>query len=276
MEKLLIIDGSALLFQSFYGMPRKIINSKGQRMEAVVCFIGIMIKTIKETNPTQLLIVFDGENKLQRQEIDVNYKANRKDFSAEEENPFAQLEVIKIVLDSLGIKWVETQDCEADDLIASIVNENRERLKITISSNDKDFFQLIDQNVNVFVYRGKVSKLWTSEEFFEKYGFEAKHFSTLKSLMGDAADNIKGVKGIGIKTATKLVQKFASLDNILKNIENIDEKLKNVLKLNQNIIYRNFQLVELHSKNGLYNLQDCKFVQPKDTSTIILKRLELL
>ena len=99
MEKLLIIDGSALLFQSFYGMPRKIVNDDGQYVEAVICFVGILLKTIKMLKPNQLLIVFDGENKLERQEVDINYKANRIDYSNinDTDNPFAQLDAIKQV-----------------------------------------------------------------------------------------------------------------------------------------------------------------------------------
>ena len=131
MQKLLIIDGSAMLFQSFYGMPKKIKNDRGEYVEAVICFIGILLKTLKILSPDQLLIVFDGENALERKEIDENYKANRIDFSNVEaaDNPFVQLEIIKKVLNYLNYKWVETKNCEADDLIASVANDYKNNSK---------------------------------------------------------------------------------------------------------------------------------------------------
>ena len=129
MEKLLIIDGSALLFQSFYGMPKKIINSKGQYVEAVICFVGILLKTIKLISPNNLLIVFDGETNLDRQDLNENYKTNRTNFAnaSDDETPFPQLELIKYVLNNLNFTWVETTNCEADDLIASIVNDYKDK-----------------------------------------------------------------------------------------------------------------------------------------------------
>ena len=278
MQKLLIIDGSALLFQSFFGMPRKIINHKGQYIEAVICFTGILLKTIKALSPSQVLIVFDGENKLDRQEIDENYKANRVDYTNAEDkdNPFAQLEIIKSVLNYLNFKWIETENCEADDLIASVVNDYKNQFEIVISSADKDFYQLIDNNVSVFTYRGKVSKLWTKDEIYNKYGFDAKYFSTYKALTGDKSDNIKGVKGIGQVTATKLIAKYGNLDSIYQNIETIDEKLSNLLLENKTIVYNNYKIVELHSKTNLYALPNCEYTMPNINSTLILRQLDIM
>lgn len=278
MKKLLIVDGSALLFQSFYGMPNKIKNQNGQYVEAVVCFLGILLKTIKMLKPSQLLIVFDGENTLVRQEIDLNYKANRQDFSLVEDadNPFTQLDIIKQVLTYLNFSWFETNNCEADDLIASICNDYSIDYEIIISSADKDFFQLVSDKISVFTYRGKISKLWTNEEIKNKYGFDAKYFSTFKSLVGDNSDNIKGIKGIGVVTATKLIQGYGRLENIFKNLNEIENKLSMKLSLGLEQCKRNYKIIELHSKSKLFSLGNCDFTIPDLSSTQILKDLKVL
>ena len=104
MKKLLIIDGSSLLFQSFYGMPNQIKNKDGKRVEAVICFVGILQKTIKAISPDKLLVVFDGENNLVRREVNVDYKSNRIDYTVldSEDTPFPQLEIIKQVLTQIN------------------------------------------------------------------------------------------------------------------------------------------------------------------------------
>ena len=278
MNKLLIIDGSALLFQSFYGMPNKIINNKGQYVEAVVCFTGIMLKTIKQVNPHKVLILFDGETHLYRQDIDENYKSNRIDYSKVEDcdNPYAQLDLIKRVLDHLRFAWIETSDCEADDMIASIVNDYKTMLEIVISSPDKDFYQLIDDNVGVFTYRGKVSKLWTRQEIINKYGFDAGCFASFKALIGDKSDNIKGIKGIGYKTAIRLIQGYGNINEIFENINNINPRVAQLLTPNKQLIYQNYKIIELFSKKGLVKLPDCDYELPDESSTAILKSLDIL
>ncbi len=278
MKKLLIVDGCSLLFQSFYGMPKKIQNQQGEYVEAVICFMGILFKIIRMINPTHVFVVFDGETKLERKDFDTDYKANRQDFSNVEDidNPFIQLEIIKKVLSYINIQWFETFDCEADDLIASVIHDNKDKFEIIVSSQDKDFFQLICENVNVFVYRGKVSKLWTEAEINNKFGFDAKHFSTFKALVGDNSDNIKGINGIGCVTASKLIQQFGDLINIYNNIDQIAGKLNSLLKEHKEKAFLNFKIIELHSKTNLFNLPNCKFILPEISSTELLKNLNIL
>ena len=278
MEKLLIVDGSSLLFQSFYGMPSQITNKNGDRVEAVLCFWGILLKTIKATQANKLLVVFDGETKLERRDIDKNYKANRINYAELDANdtPFPQLELIKTVLTKLNFCWFETTNCEADDLIASVVNDYKQNFEIVISTSDKDFYQLISSNVNVYTYRGKVSVLWTEDEILKKYNFKAEHFLTLKSLTGDKSDNIKGVKGLGVVTATKLINQFGNVFNIYENLNNIAPRIAEMLSANKDVVFKNYELVNLTNKTKLYVLGNCNFVLPTLTSTQILKQFEVL
>lgn len=279
MERLLIIDGSALLFQSFYGMPKKILNNKGEYVEAVICFVGILFKTIRILKPNKLLIVFDGENKLERQDINPEYKANRAtfDFVEEKDNPFCQLEIIKKVLSKLNFTWIETTNCEADDLIASVVNDYKQSYEMVISTNDKDFYQLIDKNVSVFTYRGKISKLWTEKEIIDKYGFSAKYFATFKALFGDKSDNINGINGFGEKTTSKLIQMYGNLTNIYSNVDKLEKRIMELLKLYKTLVFNNYKIVELHSKSNLFKLPPCNYILNDEVSSIqVLKQLNVL
>ena len=120
MAKLLLIDGSNLLFQMFFGMPARIFGADGRAIQGTLGFVGALLKIIRMMSPTHVLVVFDGEHENARADLDEAYKANRPDFSAvsEEENPYSQLGDIYRALDYLQIKYFETTDCEADDVIA--------------------------------------------------------------------------------------------------------------------------------------------------------------
>ena len=113
MEKLLIIDGSNLLFQMFFGMPARIVNDQGKAIEGTLGFVGAMLNIIRKVEPSHMFVVFDGEHENERCDLDSEYKANRIDYSTvnEEENPFSQLQDVYNALDYLGIKHIETTDC---------------------------------------------------------------------------------------------------------------------------------------------------------------------
>lgn len=228
--------------------------------------------------PDKMLVIFDGETKLDRQNIDSQYKANRTDYSQVEEidNPFAQLATIKKVLDYLNYKWYETKNCEADDVIASIANDYKGEYDIIISSADKDFYQLINSSVRVFTYRGKMSKMWNESAICEKYNFDAKYFATFKALTGDKSDNIKGVTGIGPATATHLIATYGSLDDIFANICSIKPRLASLLQQGRVHVYSNYSLVQLYSKTGLLEMPLCTISKPTMSSTHILRQLDIL
>lgn len=255
MEKFLLVDGSALLFQSFYGMPNKIKTDNGEYVEAVICFVGILRKVIDMVVPDFLCVIFDGENKLERKIVDSDYKSNRTDFTDADEadNPFAQLDKIKEILDLFNIYNFETTDCEADDYIAGLIKEYDNQLHTIIFSPDKDFYQLISNTTNVFHYRGKKSELIDPESFKSKFNFEPQFFADYLSLIGDKADNISGVKGVGKITATKLIAEFSTINNFFKNIDKIkNNKLKELIVNNKEKILKNYEII------NLFNVKPCK------------------
>src|SRR5574344_2016494 len=138
-------------------MPARITGKDGRGIWGTLGFTGALIKIIKLTSPTHILVIFDGEHKNERTETDAEYKANRRNFSEtpDEGNPFSQLFDIYSVLDFMGILHFETTDCETDDLIAAYAKKYSGEYDIIISSQDSDFFQLVRENVRILRYRGE-------------------------------------------------------------------------------------------------------------------------
>ncbi|MDE6748404.1 MAG: flap endonuclease [Lachnospiraceae bacterium] len=275
MDKLLIIDGSNLLFQMFYGMPDRIVNSQGKAIQGTLGFVGALLKIIRKVEPTHILVVFDGEHENSRCEIDADYKANRIDYSMvdEEENPFSQLPDVYKALDYLGIKYIETTDCEADDMITSYALSFCDDTNIVISSFDSDFFQLISERVSILRYRGDKTMIYSSQYIIDKYGIYPSQYAYFKSLVGDTADNIKGAEKIGIKTAASLLKEYGTLENIISNAENIDKpSIKKSILENTDRIRKNYELIKLENNQLLaYDKCDLEFMNPSITTTEVLK-----
>lgn len=217
MNKLLLVDGHNLLFQMFFGMPNRIINGEGRAIQGTVGFVGALLKIIRMTHPTHVAVLFDGGCRNPRKELDAEYKANRPDYNQvpEEENPFSQLPDIYAALDYMGIVHAETCDCETDDWMAAYALTYGTKNEVVISSFDSDFFQLITDHVTVLRYRGDQSVLCTPAYVRAKLGIEPCRYADYKALTGDTADNIKGVRGVGPKTAAALVNRYGSLERIL-------------------------------------------------------------
>lgn len=242
MKRLLLIDGSNLLFQMFYGMPARIVNDRGKAIHGTLGFAGALLKIIRKVNPDYLLVIFDGEHKNSRAAVDLNYKAQRADYSKipEEENPFSQICDVYAALDFMGIKHFETTDCESDDLIAGYALEFAKSAEIVISSLDSDFFQLISDNISVLRYHGEKTVICTPEYIKEKFHIVPEQYADFKALVGDKSDNIKGAEKIGLKTAATLLNEFGSLEEIILGAERIkkpsvrDSVIKNTDKLRAN------------------------------------------
>lgn len=219
MKKFLLVDGSNLLFQMFYGMPSRILNKQGKAIHGVLGFTGALIKILRAAEPDHVLAVFDGENEDSRKAIYSGYKSQRTDYRniPESENPFSQLYDVYTALDFMGIKHFETRDCEADELIAGYALELAKSGKVIISSSDSDFFQLISDRISVLRYSGGAAVFCTPEYVTEKFGIAPEQYADFKALTGDKSDNIKGAEGIGIKTAAGLLGEYGNLENIIEN-----------------------------------------------------------
>ncbi len=251
MKTLLLVDGHNLLFQMFFGMPSRIIGRNGKSCHAAVGFIGAFLKTVKLISPTHALVIFDGEDGSFRAEENENYKADRTDFTdtPDDENPFSQLEYIKTALDFIGVKNYEiSEKYEADDVISAYAKRygGENCCRICIMSADTDLFQLISDSVYQLVYRGKNSKVYDRDAVFERYGVLPEYFADFKALVGDASDNIKGVRGIGPKTAAALISELGFAENIIENSERIKKpSIRTAITENSELILQNLSLIRL-------------------------------
>jgi len=250
MDKMLLIDGHNLLFRMFYGIPSSIMNSDDEDIKAVVGFIASINKLMKKFRTRNIIIVFDSETSTQsRLEEFEEYKQNRIDYSQvpDEENPFTQLPHIYKALSYLNVEYYEATICEADDYIASLSDRYRAEFDVVIVSTDKDFLQLVDDKTTVYNPVGKEGTLYTSEKVYEKFLVSPKQIIDYKILVGDPSDNITGVKGIGKKTAAKILSSGSIMDILNGDVE-IEEKWLNKLHEHKSIIERNRKLITMDRK----------------------------
>jgi len=248
MNTLIIIDGHNLLFRMFYGMPDRIIGADGKPVHAAVGFIGAVCNIINDLHPSHMVVLFDSEECGDRRSLSPEYKANRPDYSAmsEEECPFTQLPYIYKALDEMGIAYSEVHGWEADDVIASyaLTYTGEPDIMLGIVSTDKDYYQLISENVWVVQYSSRAIGYVSPDLLYAKYGIPPSLFADFKCLIGDKSDNIPGAAGIGPKYAAELLRQFGSLDEIIARRSEITrpshrksiEEAKDRLLLNRELI----------------------------------------
>lgn len=248
MERLLIVDGSNLLFQMFYGMPARIVNSEGKAIQGTLGFVGALLKIIRMTEPTHMAVLFDGEHENIRTQWDADYKANREDLSQvpEEETPFSQLGDIYRALDYLGIRHAETADCETDDWAAGYAELCGGEREVILASQDSDFFQLISDHVRVLRYRGEKTVICDRAYLREKLGIEPEQYAAFKALTGDSSDNIRGVEKVGPKTAAALIRQFGDLESLIAGADAIEKpSIRESVRSHCERIRNNFRLIRL-------------------------------
>lgn len=279
MEKFLIVDGSNLLFQMFFGMPARIVNSQGKAIQGVLGFVGALLKIVRKIAPTHILVLFDGQNENSRKQIDEDYKANRTDYSnvPEDKNPYSQLQYVYSALNYLKIKYAETTSCETDDLISAYTFTYGQKCKIVISSLDSDFFQLITDNISVLRYRGKKTVICTPEYIKNKFNILPFQYADFKSLVGDSADNIKGARHIGPKTAADLLNQYKNLAGILEKAEQIKRpSIKASVLRNSERLKMNYKLIKLDDCADLpFDFDELEYQYNGITTSEVLKGIGL-
>ena len=279
MNRLLVVDGSNLLFQMFYGMPARIVNEQGKAIHGTLGFVGALLKIIRSTEPTHVTVLFDGEHENDRSQINADYKANRIDYSQapEEENPFSQLLDVYAALDYLNIKHEETTTCETDDWVAGYALTYGKEMEIVISSFDSDFFQLITDKVSVLRYRGDSTIICTPDYIKDKFRIEPDQYADFKSLTGDNSDNIKGADKVGPKTAAYLLNRYGTLENIIVNAESIDKpSVKDSIVRNSAMLKSNYKIIKLNNTVPLpFTLNDIKYNFIGITTNEVLKGIGL-
>jgi DNA polymerase-1 len=219
--RLFLVDGSAYIFRAFFAIPPTLKNSAGLPTNAIFGFTNILLKFLKQYQPEYVAVALDAGRETFRNEMLADYKANRPEAPAD---LIPQFPYFRKVLDALNLPLLELPGYEADDIIATLC----ERLagqdcELVVVSSDKDLMQLVTNGVKLL---DSAKDRWIGkDEVKEKFGVAPAQVIEVMGLMGDAVDNIPGVKGIGEKTAIALIQHFATLENLYNRIDDI-EKMK--------------------------------------------------
>lgn len=270
MTKVVLIDGNNLLFRSYYATAysgNMMKNSKGFPTNALFGFVNMINKIMEEEKPDHILVALD-KGKTFRHNHYEDYKAGRQETPDDLKIQFG---IAKTILDNMGIKYLEADGYEADDIIgtfAKMVDET-EGYQALIVSSDKDLLQLITNKVIVKLLKPKDYILMDKETFMKEYGIPPIRMIDLKALYGDPSDNIPGVRGVGEKTALKLIEEHKSVENLYVEIDQVSGKLKDKLLEDKEKAFMSKELATIYKEVPLKEgLEDIKYEQ-KDRTELI-------
>ncbi len=247
---IVLVDGNSTIYRAYFAI-RGLSTSKGFPTNAIYGFVQTINKIEKEFKPNSISVAFDVAKKTFRNEIYKDYKAKRPPMP---EDLVIQIPKIKEFLKLKGIPIWEFENYEADDLIATVAKEFSKKDKVLIVSSDKDLFQLI--NEDIMIYQAGKDKIMAEKETEEKFGVLPSQIVDFLALMGDPSDNVPGVKGIGEKTAAKLLKEFKTIENIYESIDKITPaSLKEKLIAGKEDAFLSKKLVILKSDLKIQNLE---------------------
>ena len=244
MKKILLIDGSSLIFRAFYAI-RNLTTKDGVFVNGVYGFLNMYYKALELINPTHIFVAFDKGSKTFRHNEFADYKGTRDNAPNEITYQFG---ILKDLLSSMNVNYLELDEYEADDIIGTIAKlAQKEGFEVDIFTGDRDYLQLVDDNILVYLTKKGISeiKLMNTESILEEYDLSPKQLIDVKALQGDSSDNIPGVKGVGEKTALKLIQEYGNLENLYENIDNLKGKLKENLENEKDKAYLSRYLGEI-------------------------------
>lgn len=247
MKRVILVDGNNLMFRSYYATAYSgniMKNSKGFPTNALYGFVSMMNKIINEEKPEYIAVAFDIGKNFRKEKYDF-YKEGR---SATPDELKSQMPIARDILTAMGIKYLELAPYEADDIIGTLARMADEDPEVyaTIVSSDRDLLQLISPVVDVKLLKQKDYIRYNPENFLLDWGIEPIKIIDLKALAGDSSDNIPGVKGIGDKTALKLLQEYGSLEGIYDNIENIKGKTREKLETDKENAFMSKEIATIY------------------------------
>lgn len=227
-QKLAIIDAHALIHRAYHALP-PMTSPEGVPTNAVYGFTTMLLKMISTLKPTHVIAAFDMKGATFRHEEYADYKAHRK---ALDDDLIVQFDIVRDVVRAFAIPIFEKKGFEADDLIGTIVRKAEDEMPVVVVTGDMDTLQLVSEKTSVFTLKRGISDtvLYTSELVRERYGFDPRYIPDYKGLAGDPSDNIKGVAGIGAKTAKDLVSVHGSLESIFEHIEELAPRARKLLE----------------------------------------------
>ena len=275
-KRAILIDGNNLLFRSYYATAYNgnlMKNSKGFPTNALFGFVNMLNKIINEEKPEYIMVAFDTGHNFRKDLCDT-YKDGRIETPNDLKIQFPEA---KKICTLLGIKYIECDNYEADDIIGTFARmaDEDKNYNATIISSDKDLLQLISDEVDVKLLKQKDYILMNEQTFFDHYGIKPIRMIDLKALMGDPSDNIPGVKGIGEKTALSLLVKYDTLDNLYNHLDELTPKTKEKLLNDKESAFFSYKLATIYKTIDFdYTFESIKYNKP-DITGLIEKYKEL-
>ena len=276
-QRLILVDGSGYIFRAFYALP-PMSREDGTPVNAVFGFTSMLLKLSEDMEGENILVVFDAARTTFRNAIYKEYKANR---SEPPEELVPQFDLIKKATTAIGLKSLEVENYEADDIIATYVKiAKKENIETLVISSDKDLMQLIQDGVSLYDPMKNIKI--GPEAVLEKFGVSPDKVIDVQALAGDSSDNVPGVPGIGVKTASQLINEYGSLEKLLDNASSIkQEKRRESLLNNAELAILSKKLVSLFSDVPIpYKISDLKWTPRNDDNLLAFlkennfKRLE--
>jgi len=244
--RLLLLDGHSLAYRAFFALPAENFSTTtGQPTNAVYGFTAMLINVLRDEQPTHVAVAFDRSEPTFRHEQYVEYKANRRETP---EDFRSQLSLIFEVLDALGIARLSAPGYEADDVIATLATRaENEGMDVLIVTGDRDVLQLVDGHVTALLTRRGITEMsrFTPAAVEEKYGLTPQQYPDFAAIRGDPSDNLPGIPGVGEKTATKWIQQFGSLEELVNRVDEVKGKAGDALREHLGDVLRNRQMTAL-------------------------------
>ncbi|MGC8677088.1 MAG: 5'-3' exonuclease [Hydrogenobaculum sp.] len=266
MDTIYVLDGSAFLYRSYYALP-SLKTENGLETGAFYGFIRAVFSILKTKKPEYFAIAFDLPAPTVRDKIYKEYKATRKETPNE---LVSQIPLVKQAINLLGIRLLEKEGLEADDIIAYIAYKSKEWNKnLTIYTPDKDLMQLVEDK-RIIVINPITNKVFDEEAVIEKFGVPPSKLADYLALTGDSVDNIKGIRGVGPKKAVELLEKYGSIENILNNWDEIQKTFKEASKEDLELAYK---LIKLNTEEIL-NMINIHLEDLKISYNIDLQKVE--
>jgi DNA polymerase-1 len=276
METILLIDGNAIMHRAYHAIPANFKTGNGISTNMVYGFLGMLFKAVQDFHPHYIAVCFDTPKPTFRKQILEEYQAQRPKSDTEF---IIQIPLVLEMLTKAGIAKYAKEGFEADDIIGTLAEKYKDNYKILILTGDKDIMQLVNHNVNVISPQTGLSSItvYNAEAVEKKLGVRPEKIPDLKALMGDPSDNYKGAKGIGPKTAIKLLEQFGSVEKMLQNTDQISpDRIRNLITENKDSVIVSKKLATiLRDVEVECSLEEMKFEWFKEDLHDFLKALNI-
>jgi 5'-3' exonuclease len=281
MEKkghLLLIDGMALLFRSYFATAvsgQFMVNSKGLPTNAIQGFVKHALTAVDHIQPTHTVVCWDMGSQTFRNERYDSYKANRQAPPLE---LIPQFDQAKIVSEAFSFVNIGVVGYEADDCIGTIAKTHHPDYQVSVVTGDRDLLQLINPSTSVFLLRNGYGNYlpYSTESFFDEKGITPSQLIDVKALMGDSSDGYPGVKGIGEKTAIKLISEYEHIEGVLENLHLLSPSHKKKIENDLDMLHLSRELAEIHCEVPLdFNIDQAKWSDIPSSAWNVVKEMEL-